>query len=159
MTRGTSSNAANLSGQSAPDEVVSSQESRSSIYSTDAPPVVTPGVAQSSQVEWPADTDLRFPAGKPNKITLTAQSPSVRLVIQDAMEIVRADLMFRCAYPDATYTIATIRASLIEAASRYPNTATVRRRLMFEEDYLTRMVPLVSYLIIKAMLLTVTPHY
>lgn len=73
------------------------------------------------------------------------------------MEIVRADLMFRCAYPDAAYTIVSIRTSLIEAASRYPNTATVRRRLMFEEDYLTRMVPLVSNLIMKMMLLTL--HY
>ena len=146
---------AHPSGQTTPDQVVLSQESSSSsIYMTDAPPVATPNVAQSSLFDGPADTDLRFPAGKLNKIMLTAQSPPVRLVIQDAMEIVRADLMFRCAYPEATYTIVTIRASLIEAASRHPNTAGVRRRLMFEEDYLTKMIPLVSYLIIKATLLT-----
>ena len=153
MTGSSSSNVVHLSNQALPDSATSSQESGGNMSTTGAP-VVAPVVSQSSQHIWPADTDIRFSPGKLNKVILTAQAAAVRIVIQDAMELVRADLMFRCAYPDATYTIATIRASLIEAAARYPNTATVRRRLLFEEHYMMKIVPLVSFSVVSTTLLT-----
>lgn len=84
---------------------------------------------------------------------LTGQNPKVHRVVQDAMEIVRAELLFRCAYPDLTYTVVTIRNSLVEAAGRYPKTAIIRRRLLFEEEYMTKIIPLVSFMIIEIILL------
>ena len=150
------SNVVHLSNQALLDNATSSQESSSSMSTTGAP-FVAPIVSQSSQHMWPADTDIQFSPGKQNKVTLTAQVAAVHIIIQDAMELVQADLMFRCAYPSTTYTIATIRASLIEAAAHYPNTATVQRHLLFEEHYMMKivlLVPLVSFSVVSTTLLT-----
>lgn len=102
---------------------------------------------------WPADTELQFIPGSV-KITLTAQRPLVRVVIQDAMELVHADMLFNCAFPDPAVTLVAIKTSLLTAASRYPGAVSIYRRLMCDEWYIEKITPLVSSPTINVALLT-----
>jgi hypothetical protein len=127
------------SGQDEADDVNTSQEGGGSgaIGSTSAP----------DQFVWPDDTNILFPPGS-NKITLMSQRPMVRLVIQDAMEHVRAELLFNYAFPDPAVALANIKDSLLISASRYPGASSIYRRLVFDEQYMATITPLVSFLIL-----------
>ncbi|KAH9989241.1 hypothetical protein BJV77DRAFT_963983 [Russula vinacea] len=96
---------------------------------------------ESPQYPWPADTNIVFSPGS-NKIALTCQRPLIRVVIQDAMENVRADLLFKNAYPDPAVALVTIKESLLASASRHLGASSIRRRLVFDEQYMTGMIPL-----------------
>jgi hypothetical protein len=121
----------------------------SAIDSTSAPEVT----ASRSQFVWPADTDILFPPGS-KKIMLTSQHPMVRLVIQDAMEHVRADLLFKYSFPDPSVALENIKESLLTSASRYPGASSIYRRLVFDEQYMATITPLVSVLILGMTILT-----
>lgn len=108
---------------------------------------------ESPQYLWPADTNIVFSPGS-NKIALTCQRPLIRVVIQDAMENVRADLLFKNAYPDPAVALVTIKESLLASASRHPGASSIRRRLVFDEQYMTGMIPLVSFLTLDTTILT-----
>jgi hypothetical protein len=102
---------------------------------------------------WPADTELQFIPGS-NKLSLTTQRPLIRVIIQDAMELVRADMLFNQAFPDPAVALVAIRTSLITAASSYPNAVSIHRRLLCDEWYIEKIIPLVSSLMINVALLT-----
>jgi hypothetical protein len=108
---------------------------------------------ESPQYQWPADTNILYGPGS-NKIALTCQRPLIRVVIQDAMENVRADLLFKDAYPDPAVALVTIKESLLASASRHPGASSIRRRLVFDEQYMTAMIPLVSFLTLDGIILT-----
>jgi hypothetical protein len=93
---------------------------------------------------WPVSTDVLYQAGS-NRITLRGQRPLLRVVLQDAMENVRADLMFTHSFPVSAVGIATIRMSLLTAASQYRGAASIYRRLLSDEEYMTTLTPLVSF--------------
>ena len=94
---------------------------------------------------WPSDTDLIFAPGS-RKVMLMNQRPLVRLVIQDAMELLRADLLFNYAFPVPLVSVEIIRMSLRTSAAQYLGAMDIRRRLLFDEEYSDLMIPLVSFL-------------
>ena len=105
------------------------------------------------QATWPTDTDILFPSGS-NRLALRNQRPLLRVVIQDAIEHVRAELLCQNAFPDPALTLETIRTCLRTAASRYPGAASIHRRLMGDEEYMMKITPLVSSPLVETMLLT-----
>ncbi|KAI9447170.1 hypothetical protein BJY52DRAFT_1193540 [Lactarius psammicola] len=100
---------------------------------------VTP---ESSGDAWPTDTDLVSPPGT-TKLMLTSQQPLVRAVVQDAIENLRASLMFSHAFPDAIVAFSFTKESLIAAAeSHKPGATYIQRRLQQDEDYLVKIAQL-----------------
>ena len=106
-----------------------------------------------SQFVWPADTNLVFSSGT-NKLSLTSQRPLIRVVIHEGMEIVQADLLTRHAFPDPTVVLVGIKDALLTSGSRYPGATSIYRRLLFDEEYMTAIIPLVSSQCLAAMVLT-----
>ncbi|KAH9987268.1 hypothetical protein BJV77DRAFT_964880 [Russula vinacea] len=132
---GLTSEAQHTSGRTQDDDVDMPQEGiRGSAIDGTLP-------LESPQYLWPADTNIVFSPGS-NKIALTCQRPLIRVVIQDAMENVRADLLFKNAYPDPAVALVMIKESLLASASRHPGASSIRRRLVFDEQYMTGMIPL-----------------
>jgi hypothetical protein len=112
-----------------------------------------------SQFVWPADTDICFQPGT-SKVMLTNQRPLLRVIITEAMEQVRADLLFNYAFPNPLVALTSIRNSLITCGSRVPNAETFYRRLLFDEQYMTALIPLVSFLNSGATIQSIlTPFY
>ncbi|KAI9439729.1 hypothetical protein H4582DRAFT_2075103 [Lactarius indigo] len=68
-----------------------------------------------SEFTWPSNTDLSFAPGS-TRLMLTAQRPLVRAVIQEAIENVRAAMMFNDAFPNLARAFTFIRDALITAA-------------------------------------------
>jgi hypothetical protein len=101
---------------------------------------------------WPTDTDILYAPGS-NKVTLMSQHPMLRVVIQDAMELVRANLLFTYAFPDPAVARATIRESLVTSAASYPAASGIHQCLMFDEPYMAALTPLVSLPILKKQIL------
>ncbi|KAI0250408.1 hypothetical protein BJV78DRAFT_1283210 [Lactifluus subvellereus] len=103
---------------------------------------MTSGATTSSgPLLWPVDTDIIFASGT-NRMALTGQRPLVRLVIQDAIEILRASLVLVNAFPDADLTISLVKDALLSAADQYlPATSCMRARLEKDEQYFTKILP------------------
>ena len=74
-------------------------------------------------VTWPADTDLVLAAGS-SKLSLLAQRPIVCAVIQEAIDNLRAALVFTNAFPDVCNTLTLIKDCLLNAALRLKPGAT-----------------------------------
>ncbi|KAH9164868.1 hypothetical protein EDB89DRAFT_1911836 [Lactarius sanguifluus] len=98
---------------------------------------------ESSGAPWPADTDLLFATGS-SKIKLTLQHPLVRLVLQDAIDHMRAHLVLINAFPDPGATLAFARDSLMTAVEDcQPDTKILCQRFQDDIEYLTRVIPVV----------------
>ncbi|KAI0254978.1 hypothetical protein BJV78DRAFT_1151819 [Lactifluus subvellereus] len=103
---------------------------------------MTSGATTSSgPLLWPVDTDIIFASGT-NRMALTGQRPLVRLVIQDAIEILRASLVLVNAFPDADLTISLVKDALLSAVDQYlPATSCMHARLEKDEQYFTKILP------------------
>ncbi|KAH9160993.1 hypothetical protein EDB89DRAFT_2081025 [Lactarius sanguifluus] len=96
---------------------------------------------ESSGAPWPADTDLLFATGS-SKIKLTLQHPLVRLVLQDAIDHMRAHLVLINAFPDPGAALAFARDSLMTAVEdRQPDTKILCQRFQDDIEYFTRVIP------------------
>jgi hypothetical protein len=95
---------------------------------------------------WPADTNLVFTVGS-TKLMLLNQRPIVRAVIQEAIENLRAALLFTNAFPDICSALTLIKDCLFTAAlCLKPGALEVLDRLTHDQDYLLKITPLVSIL-------------
>ncbi|KAH9009631.1 hypothetical protein EDB85DRAFT_2162475 [Lactarius pseudohatsudake] len=119
------------------------------------PTVELSGTATTSQTEattgatWPTDTDLLPPGAK--RLLLTNQDPLVRNVVQEAIENLRVSLLFDHAFPTAPIAFAFTKESLITAAEKFKPSAThIQRRLQQDEEYLSKIVPLVRARVVRA---------
>ncbi|KAN0130984.1 hypothetical protein V8E53_011117 [Lactarius tabidus] len=93
---------------------------------------------------WPVDTNLVFAAGS-HKLMLLNQRPIVRAVIQEAIENLRAALLFTNAFPDVCSALMLIKDCLFTAAlCLKPGASEVLHRLTNDQDYLLRITPLLS---------------
>ncbi|KAH9028796.1 hypothetical protein EDB84DRAFT_1562985 [Lactarius hengduanensis] len=96
---------------------------------------------ESSGPPWPANTELLFATGS-IKIKLTLQYPLVRLVLQDAIEHMRAHLVLINAFPDPVAALAFARDSLMTAVEdRQPDTRFLCQRFQDDVEYFTRLIP------------------
>ncbi|KAI9436434.1 hypothetical protein H4582DRAFT_2058711 [Lactarius indigo] len=111
--------------------------------------IVPPSVRQAqdsitavSESTWPSNTDLSFAPGS-TRLMLTAQRPLIRAVIQEAIENVRAAMLFNDAFPNLNRAFTFIRDALISAAYSYgPVASMLYKRLMEDDEYLARIIPL-----------------
>jgi hypothetical protein len=78
----------------------------------------------------------------------------VRVVIQDGMEKVRADLLINHAFPDPVVAIATVKEALVTSALQRSAASDIHRRLVFDDDYMDTLMPLVRSFILMTTLLT-----
>jgi hypothetical protein len=109
----------------------------------------TPVESESPSSIWPVETDLVYLDGS-NKLKLTIQYTEVRGTIQDAVEHIRASVMFTDAFPDANRCILFARRALIRSAeTRLPDSRDVLNRLRGDSDYMEKLIPLVSVYIIQ----------
>jgi hypothetical protein len=90
---------------------------------------------------WPADTNLVFAVGS-TKLMLLNQHPIVCTVIQEAIENLRAALLFTNAFPDICSALTLIKDCLFTAALRLkPGASEVLDRLTHDQDYLLKITP------------------
>ncbi|KAI9429385.1 hypothetical protein H4582DRAFT_2089337 [Lactarius indigo] len=124
--------------------------SRTSVSRTSTSAIIVPPSVRQvqdsattvSEFTWPSNTDLSFAPGS-TRLMLTAQCPLVRAVIQEAIENVRAAMMFNDAFPNLARAFTFIRDALITAAYSYgPVASMLHKRLMEDDEYLVRIVPL-----------------
>ena len=120
-------------------------------YSTDAPMKVVPAqfpqddaaVSNSDHPFWPAETDLVYASGS-NRLKLTGQSPIVRSVVVQAIENLRAAMLFTGAFLDVCSALTLIKDCLLTSASfLLPGAADVLDRLRTDPDYLSKLTLLV----------------
>lgn len=103
---------------------------------------------------WPAETDLVFASGS-NRLKLTSQTPIVRSVIVEAIENLRAAMLFTDAFPDVCSALTLIKDCLLTSASYLlPGAADVLDRLKVDPDYLSKVTLLVSPIYDEITLLT-----
>ncbi|KAI9431931.1 hypothetical protein H4582DRAFT_2084387 [Lactarius indigo] len=77
------------------------------------------------------------------RLMLTAQRPLIRAVIQEAIENVRAAMLFNDAFPNLNRAFTFIRDALISATYSYgPVASMLYKRLMEDDEYLARIIPL-----------------
>lgn len=105
-----------------------------------APGLPTPGVR--------ADSDLVFPEGS-TKIVLSSQRPLVQSIVRDAIDHLRASLLFTNAFPDGVVTSALTKRALLTAAETHNPSGLVAYRLQEDEEYLTKLGALVRCPIIE----------
>jgi hypothetical protein len=99
---------------------------------------------ETSEPQWPEITNLRT-VPDTDRVTLSIQTPLIRLVIQDAFEYVRASLLFKHAYPNPTVSVAVVNAALVSAAeSHRPSASSIHNRLLHDDPYMFKMSRLVS---------------
>jgi hypothetical protein len=99
----------------------------------------------SFQGAQPAETDLVFSPGS-NKLMLTSQHPIVRAIIQDAIENLRAAMLFNNAFPDICIALGLIKDCLLTAANHLrPGAKEVLERLEQDHDYMLKITPLVLF--------------
>ncbi len=109
---------------------------------------------ESSGATWPTETDLVFPPGV-TKLMMTNQQPLVQAIIQDAIENLRASLMFNHAFPDGTVAFTFTKESLITATKSYkPGAAHIQCQLLQDEDYLVKIAQLVCFINVTTTSLT-----
>ena len=90
-----------------------------------------------------SQTNLCFVPGS-TRIILTGQRPIVCMVIQEAIDNLRASLLFVDAFPPASCALKFIHDALITAAeSQSPAAADVLKRLQEDKEYMAAMAPLV----------------
>ncbi|KAI9431989.1 hypothetical protein H4582DRAFT_2084278 [Lactarius indigo] len=88
------------------------------------------------------DTDLVF-VGSTTKIMLTSQRPLIQGIVQDAIENLRASLLFNNAFPDATVAFAFTRDALLTATESHGHGGgIVRCQLQVDDEYLTKLISL-----------------
>ncbi|KAN0129043.1 hypothetical protein V8E53_013193 [Lactarius tabidus] len=94
------------------------------------------------RVTWPVATDLVLAAGS-SKLSLLSQRPIVRAVIQEAIENLRAGLLFSNAFPDVCNALTLIKDCLLTAALRLkPGATEMLEQLTHDQDYLLKITPL-----------------
>jgi hypothetical protein len=92
------------------------------------------------------EADLVLPLGS-NKVTLNAQHLLVHAVIQDSFDHLRASLMFTNTFPDGSLTIEFIKDALVlSALGHAPGARYIYQRLLYDEDYISKIIPLVSHI-------------
>lgn len=104
-----------------------------------------------AQPTWPIETDLVFVAGT-TKVKLSIQHRLIQNVFRDTFENVRCALLFEHAFPDALAIPSVIRKAVLAAAEalkfvngRHNESAScVHQRLLLDDDYLSKMIRLVS---------------
>jgi hypothetical protein len=90
------------------------------------------------------EANLVLPPGS-NKVTLQAQHPLVHAVIQDSFDYLRASLMFTNTFPDNSLTVEFIKDALVlSALAHAPGARYIYQRLLYDEDYMSMIIPLVS---------------
>ena len=95
------------------------------------------------------DTDLIFADGS-TKLMLTNQRPLICVIVQDAIENLRASLLFQNAFPDANVAFTLTRDALGVAAENHkPGGAIVQWRLQADNEYMARLVSLVCFMTLK----------
>ena len=105
--------------------------------------IVVPVVVEPPIDVWPENTNILFPVGS-SKVMLTLQRPLLCGVIQDAIDNMRASLLFDNALPDATLSLQFARDSLTTAAQGCcPEAAVICHRLQEDVEYFNQLVPLV----------------
>ncbi|KAH9012666.1 hypothetical protein EDB83DRAFT_2529826 [Lactarius deliciosus] len=110
------------------------------LSATPSPNQATPGspVPNVSRV----DTDLVF-VGNTTKIMLTSQHPLIRAIVQDAIENLRASILFVNAFSDATVAFTLTKDALITATENHGHGGgIVQRRLQVNDEYLTKLISL-----------------
>ena len=103
-----------------------------------------PASASSARISktWPPETELVM--SPKNKVNISLQKPAIRVLLQDAIERVRASLLFEDTFPDANVALRVIRDCVIAAAERYmPCTSDIHERLKSNDEYLSRMASVV----------------
>jgi len=96
--------------------------------------------------QWPVDTDIIFSEGR-TRIRLMNQKTLIRMVLQDAISNVHANLVFGHAFPDAGVAFASTRAAVVNAAmGRFPSAGTIHNCLLSDMEYLSNMIVIVSIL-------------
>ena len=97
---------------------------------------------------WPPETDLVISPKR--KVKLTIQQPVIRVLLKDAIESVRASLLFDNAFPDTDEALTVIRKSIFYAAERYePGTTVILERLKCDHEYLSQMCSVVCVIFIN----------
>jgi hypothetical protein len=93
------------------------------------------------------NTDLVFLEGS-TKLLLTNQRPIIRAIVQDAIEHLRCSLLVRNAFPDPVIAFAFTKDALRLAAERCdkPGGSIIQFRLQEDDEYITKLVSLVSEL-------------
>jgi hypothetical protein len=104
-----------------------------------------------SEAKWAPETDLILPAGG-TKPLLTNQTSLVRSIVHDAIENMRAMLMFNHAFPDSALSSTFAKDSLLTAAEKQaekgkPGAAAVHSRLQHDVYHLAMIINLVSFII------------
>ncbi|KAN0128211.1 hypothetical protein V8E53_013977 [Lactarius tabidus] len=104
---------------------------------------VTSGI---SEAKWAPETDLILPAGG-TKPLLTNQTSLVRSIVHDAIENMRAMLMFNHAFPDSALSSTFAKDSLLTAAEKQaekgkPGAAAVHSRLQHDVYHLAMIINL-----------------
>jgi hypothetical protein len=90
------------------------------------------------------ETDLVYSPGS-SRLALTRQHPLVRIVIQDAFDILHCSLLSINAFPDGDLTVRFIRDVLLRSArSHRPGALPIHQRLLEDTVYFRKIVPLVS---------------
>ena len=115
-------------------------------------PVNQTATPLQAQSVWPVETDLLYVSGT-RKVILTVQRPIMRTIIQDAFEQVRRELLFTNAFPDAFTALEFTQYGLLTAAQGHDRATDIHNRLVSDAEYMSRMVPLVSLLILIRLLL------
>ncbi|KAF8258873.1 hypothetical protein EI94DRAFT_1707602 [Lactarius quietus] len=146
------------SGSSEPANSAS-QESYSSVNDTDlrtttghglnsavstAGPSVVPTVTsvRDANSGWPVITKLVYSSGT-NKLMLTSQRPIIRTVIQEAIDNLRAALLFNTAFPDVCFALDMIKDCLLNAANHLkPGATEILNQLENDQHYLMKITPL-----------------
>jgi len=81
------------------------------------------------------------------RLILSAQTPLIRVIIQDVIKGLRGLMLFNHAFPSAAQVIEFVWDSLLVVADRYRLAAsTIYGRLNKDEAYLSMMICLVSEL-------------
>ena len=90
-----------------------------------------------------SDTDLFIIPGS-NKVNLSSQKPLIRVIVQDAIEELRALMLFSHAFPNATIAIGFVWESLLTVADKYrPAASAIHVRLGTDDRYMSMMVRMV----------------
>ena len=76
---------------------------------------------------------------------LTLQHALVRVVVQDAFDILRASLMFSDAFPSLSVASMFVKDALVRSALNHaPGARYIYQRLLYKNDYLSKLATLVS---------------
>lgn len=78
------------------------------------------------------------------------QRPTIRNIIHDAIDELRALLVIREAFPNGITTVCYIRHALNTAAEkRCPIASSIHKRLLGDEDYGFKLIPLASPFLLR----------